>query len=125
MTRFTMRVKHARKRQEMKFKRAIVNGVAIAALIGAAAIFTGSYDGDQQLVEETYIVKKGDTLRTISEAYLPKNTGGRRYILEFEQGIEELNPWIRENHYVIHPGDKIRVNYWIKKESGDKHEADD
>ena len=59
-----------------------------AAVIGgvlAVTLLTGFYDGDQKLVQTVYTVKEGDTLRGISEMYLPLNTGGRRYLLEFEQ----------------------------------------
>ena len=108
---------HRRKRfVEMAIKKTIICGV----VIGAAFLSTGYYDGDQVLVEETYTVKKGDTLRDISEEYLEKNTGGRRYILEFESGIKELNPWLQGGNVIIHPGDKIRINYWIKGGEADE-----
>lgn len=123
MTLFALRVKRARREQERRFKKIVVNGLVVVALVGSAAIFTGTCNGDQQLIEDSYTVKQGDTLRSIAWTFLEKNTGGRRYILEFEQGIVELNPWIKENGYTIHPGDRIRVNYWIKKE--DKHEKSD
>lgn len=123
MTLFASRVKRARREQERRFKKIVVNGLVVVALVGSAAIFTGTYNGDQQLIEDSYTVKQGDTLRSIAWTFLEKNTGGRRYILEFEQGIVELNPWIKENGYTIHPGDRIRVNYWVKKE--DKHEKSD
>lgn len=87
-----------------------------AALIGAAILLTGFYDGDQELVEETYTVQKGDTLRHIAEQYLEKNTGGRRYILEFEEGIIENNPELQHgNAGNIKPGQKIKITYWVKK----------
>ena len=94
-------------------------GAACLVLAAAAFFFCGMYDGDQVLVEDTYIVQPGDTIWGIGEKYLPLNTGGRRYLPEFVEGIKELNPWVKEQGYNIHPGDKIRVNYWIKKESGD------
>ena len=91
-------------------------GAVCFALAAAAFLFCGMYEGDQQLVEETYVVKKGDTLRHIAEEYLPKNTGGRRYILEFEQGIIENNPELQHgNAGHIHPGQKLKITYWVKK----------
>lgn len=94
-------------------------GAACLLLAATAFFFCGMYDGDQELVETTYTVEPGDTLWSIGEKHLPLNTGGRRYLPEFIQGIEELNPWIREQGYTIHPGDKVRVNYWVLKDAGD------
>ena len=91
---------------------------ACLLLAATAFFFCGTYNGDQVLVEDTHIVQQGDTLWSISETYMKKNTGGRRYIMEFMEGVKELNPWIEEGGYVIHPGDRVRVNYWIKKEPG-------
>ena len=93
-------------------------GAACLMLAAAAFFFCGAYKGDQELIEDTYIVQPGDTIWSIGETYLPLNTGGRRYLPEFVEGIKELNPWVVEQRYNIHPGDKIRVNYWIKKEPG-------
>ena len=53
------------------------------AIIGGAiavTLLTGFYDGGQKLVQTIYTVKEGDTLRGISEMFLPLNTGGRRYL---------------------------------------------
>lgn len=90
-------------------------GAACLLLAAAALFFCGMYEGDQVLVEDIHTVQQGETLWSISETYLQKNTGGRRYIMEFMEGIKELNPWIKEQGYTIHPGDKVRVNYWVKK----------
>lgn len=99
----------------MKMKRAAVC-LAIAAagftMLGACA---GGTSHHQKLVEDTYTVKSGDTLWTISEAYLKKNTGGRRYILEFKEGIKELNPWLLETDGQVKPGDVLRINYFVKE----------
>lgn len=89
-----------------------------AAVVGGAlavTLLTGFYDGDQKLVQTVYTVKKGDTLRDISEMFLPLNTGGRRYILEFEEGIVELNPELWEDRGTIYPGQKIKINYWVRE----------
>ena len=93
-------------------------GRVCAAVIGGAlavTLLTGFYDGDQKLVQTVYTVKDGDTLRDISEMFLPLNTGGRRYILEFEEGIVELNPELHGNRGNIYPGQQIKVNYWVKE----------
>ena len=92
------------------------------AFIAAAALFSGAVnpwdDGKNTvLVEETYVVRPGDTLWGIAEEYLAKNTGTRRYILEYKSGMEELNPWLVERRGMIYPGDEIKVTYWVKEET--------
>jgi len=86
--------------------------VALAALFSGAA----EQETDAVLVEEIYTIKAGDTLWDIAETYLAKNTGTRRYILEYKSGIEELNPWLVERRGIIYPGDEIKVAYWVKEE---------
>ena len=93
-------------------------GRVAAAIIGGAlavTLLTGAYSGDQKLVETVYTVREGDTLREISERFLPLNTGGRRYILEFEEGIVQRNPELWENRGDIRPGQQIKINYWVKE----------
>ena len=99
-------------------KRRVRWGRVCAAIAGGAiavTLLTGFYDGEQKLVQTIYTVKEGDTLRDISEMFLPLNTGGRRYILEFEEGIVELNPELHGNRGNIYPGQQIKVNYWVKE----------
>lgn len=95
-----------------KFKKFVIG----ASLVMAASFCIGAVD-QQELVEDSYIVKPGDTLWSISEEFLKKNTGGRRYILEFKSGIRELNPWLadRASECELYPGDVVRINYWVKK----------
>lgn len=94
----------------------IIAGCCIA---GAAILLAGACspqpDGrNAVLIKEIYVVKSGDTLWDIAETYLRKNTGTRRYILEYKSGIEENNPWLLERHGMIYPGDEIKVTYWVK-----------
>ena len=105
-------------KKKRSFRR-IKKAMACIALIAAGYMACGFYDGDQKLVEETYTVKHGDTFWDISEAYLKKNTGGRRYILEFQEGIKQLNPELLETHCQLKPGQKLRINYWVKDERGE------
>ena len=96
----------------------VIVGCCIA---GAAILLAGACnpwdDGKNAvLVEETYVVKAGDTLWDIAEEYLQKNTATRRYILEYKSGIEENNPWLLDQHGMIYPGDKLRLTYWVKEE---------
>lgn len=98
-----------------RIEKAIKKSLTAAALIGAAVVCAGFYSGDQVQVETVHKVQAGETLWGISEDYLKKNTGGRRYILEFKEGIKELNPWLIESKEQIQPGDKITIRYWVKK----------
>jgi len=98
-------------------KAALVGG----AFIAAAAICSGAVnpwdDGQAVLVEETYVVRPGDTIWGIAEEYIIKNTATRRYIIEYKEGIYELNPWLLDRKGQIYPGDEIRVTYWVKEGS--------
>ena len=98
----------------MTGKKAVAGAaIALAAIICAGAT-TREGGKNAVLVEEVYVVKPGDTLWGISETYLRKNTGTRRYILEYKSGIEELNPWLLERHGLIYPGDKLTLTYWVR-----------
>ena len=111
------RIKEVRDRKRAR-ELAIKKALAGTALIGAALICSGFYDGDQQYVEEVYTVQKGDTLWDISCEYMKKNTGGRRYILEYMHGIIEANPCLQNgNEGHLQPGQDLVISYWVKKES--------
>lgn len=90
--------------------------IAGAAILLAGACNPRDNDKSAVLVEETYVVQPGDTLWSISETYLAKNTGTRRYILEYKSGIEENNPWLLDRHGMIYPGDRLTLTYWVKGE---------
>nr|DAR93514.1 MAG TPA: LysM [Caudoviricetes sp.] len=105
-----------------EFCKAVIIG---GAFVTVAALCSGAVnpwdDGKNAvLVEETYIVKPGDTLWGIAEEYVAKNTGTRRYILEYKEGIYENNPWLVDRKGLIRPGDELQMTYWVK---GDKEEA--
>ena len=98
----------------MNGKKAVAGAaIALAAILCAGAA-THDDGKNAVLVEEVYIVKPGDTLWGISETYLRKNRGPRRYMLEYKAGMEELNPWLLERHGMIYPGDKLTLTYWVR-----------
>ena len=100
--------------------KAAVAGCVIA---GAAILCAGmatQEDTHAVLVEEVYTVRPGDTIWGIAEEYCAKNTGTKRYILEYKEGIYENNPWLVERKGEIYPGDRITVTYWVKGEEEQK-----
>lgn len=101
-----------------EFWKAVIIGGAFVAVAALCSGAVNPWDDtrDAVLVEETYTVRQGDTLWGIAEEYVAKNTGTRRYILEYKSGIEELNPWLMKRKGMIYPGDKLTLTYWVKEE---------
>ena len=97
------------------WKAAVAGGIVAGAAILCAGMATQE-DAHAVLVEEVYTVRPGDTIWGIAEEYVKKNTGTRRYILEYKSGMEELNPWLLDRDGMIYPGDEIKVTYWVKGE---------
>ena len=96
----------------------VIAGCVIAGLAILCAGACNPWDDGRNavLVEETYVVRAGDTIWGIAERYIVKNTATRRYILEYKEGLYELNPWLLDRKGEIYPGDRITVTYWVKEE---------
>ena len=101
------------------WKAAVAGAIVAGAAILCAGMATQE-DTHAVLVEEIYVVRPGDTIWGIAEEYIAKNTGTRRYILEYKSGMEELNPWLLDRDGMIYPGDEIKVTYWVKGEEEKK-----
>ena len=103
-------------------KAALVGGafIAAAAFLSGATVEPFADGRNAVLVEEVYTVRPGDTIWGIAEEFCAKNTGTRRYILEYKAGMEENNPWLVERHGMIYPGDRLTLTYWIKGEEEQK-----
>lgn len=93
--------------------------IAIVGVIAMAVTSCGAAEPAGTLVTETYFVKPGDTLWTIAEQYIQKNTDGPRDIREFYQGIIEINYDLLKDRPpgLILPGDKLQINYWVKEKA--------
>lgn len=116
---FPWRIKEERDKKH-EIELALKKFAAGTALIGAAVICSGFYNGEQQFHEETYTVQAGDTLWDISCEYMKKNTGGRRYILEYMYGIIENNEELQaDNGGYIYPGQQITITYWTKEDKSE------
>ena len=100
----------------MNAKAIIAGGIVAGAAILCAGMATQEDGNNAVLVEEVYVVRPGDTIWGIAEEFCAKNTGTRRYILEYKSGMEELNPWLLDRDGMIYPGDKLTLTYWVKGE---------
>lgn len=92
-------------------------------VVGSAAVFIGGTNDhtNAELVQEVYTVQRGDTLWSISAEYMQKNNYGPRDIREFIHGIVESNYddvfRHRDGNHDVYPNDKLKINYWVKKET--------
>ena len=117
------RRKMKQKRQDSRIVLRLKKAAIGAGLFIVAALSLGAADANPcevmkeapyELVEEIYTVQKGDTLWTIGEEYMAKNTYGPRYLLEFIEGIKQNNEELVKSHGQVAPGQRLRITYWVK-----------
>ena len=64
-------------------------------------------------VKERYRASEEDTLDSITEEYIMKNTYGQRDFVEFRQGIIEMNPWLTKDYKFT--DEILTICYWIRR----------
>ena len=121
MNDFEWSLMKAKKKIQWKRDHVIIDKLKHAAIITAvgisAVLSLGAADGhDYRIVEEIYTVQQGDTLWSIGEAFVEKNTYGQRYLPEFIEGIKQNNDFLVESRGQVEPGQKLRVTYWVKSD---------
>ena len=106
---FHMRMQQKQELRKQRYRR-MKQYLTAFLLFCAGWTACGFYSHEPAETRETYTVRSGDTLRNICERYLAE-TGSRRYILDFEQDVRELNPWLDERHGQLCPGDQLLICY--------------
>ena len=88
--------------------------MVVAFSILVIFMYTSPFRGGYEEVSEVYTVKAGDTLWSISEDFLHKNTYDRVYILAFMEEIKNCNKELASNN-TVYPGQKLNIRYKVKK----------
>ena len=65
---------------------------------------------DPNLHVDTYKVKSGDTFWTVTQIYRDKDARNL-YLLEYQDEVCRLNPYLVDNHRQLQPGDIIKLQY--------------
>ena len=107
-----------RKSSNFSRKRKIICILILIITFANTSLSSATEQWSGKLISETYIVKLGDTLWSISEMYINKNTYGPRDRREFYYGIIEANWDTIFNHRpvgLIIPGDKLVITYFVKE----------
>ena len=96
-------------------KKLFIAALVLSALIVSSVNSTEAAEVDHRawtLVQVSYEVQQGDTLDSVTEMYMKKNSYGKREFKEFREGIKQLNDWLLERD--MKEGDVLRINYWEK-----------
>ena len=99
--------------------------VVIALMMAALFVSVGNVSEAAEVVHRSWTVvhvsyeaQEGDTLDSIAETYVQKNTYGVRDVSEFKEGIRELNDWLLTRD--LKKGDVLRINYWERVNKKEK-----
>ena len=103
-----------RNQRAKRVERRIKKGIAVALLFGAAAIFIGGVEAEDNVVTTEYVVQPGDTLWSIAEHYREIDASDK-YILEYKHEILDLNPELEEKGEQVAPGDVLKIRYRERK----------
>lgn len=90
--------------------------VMVVMLLTATVVLSGFSEAAMPkwvLIHDAHHVVEGETLDSITQAYMKKNTYGPRGFEEFREGIIDLNN-LRDME--VHPGQELRINYWVTPE---------
>ena len=92
----------------------IISLIVFCLILFSSACFASSLGKSWIFVQDVHLVRQGETLDSIAQDFMKKNTYGQREIREFTEGIRELNSWLEKRD--IHYADILYINYWIKKD---------
>lgn len=93
----------------------IISLIVFCLILFSSACFASSLSKPWIFVQDVHLVRQGETLDSIAQDFMKKNTYGQREIHEFTEGIKELNPWLEKRD--IHYANILYINYWIKKDA--------
>ncbi len=100
-----------------RINRKLLKGMFYGCILGIGWM-TMEITDDLKPVEAVHIVQPAETFWDISEEYKEKEKGCRDiYLLEFQDEICDMNPWLNDNQKQVRPGDRIKIVYYIEKES--------
>jgi hypothetical protein len=94
-------------------RKKIIYLIAVCMLSLSSVSATVPGEKAYLFVTENYVVQSGDTLDSITEHYIVKNTYGPREFKEFREGIRENNYKILKDRD-IEKGDTLVITYWVK-----------
>ena len=101
---------------KLKLRRLITALVVVGICLPniGANLIEMDKDKSNSLTTEKYTVKAGDTFWAITSRYRDKDARNM-YLLEYQDEVRELNPYLVERHCQLQPNDVITIRYVEKK----------